>query len=343
MQASGGRYVGSSSTGKSNIRSSNNGRRDEGGTVMRKGPWMAEEDQILLEYVRNHGPRDWSSIRSKGLLPRTGKSCRLRWVNKLKPDLKTGCKFSPEEERIVIDLQAQLGNKWARIATYLPGRTDNDVKNFWSTRQKRLARILRTPLPTRANKNHGKAPISSHEVQTLKDPCLDLILFEGESSNGQCSKASCMDSHSHIATTMPDLSSPGLLNLETAFPLLEPAMVDRESSSSNTTSLAQLPFDHLSYPLLDLPVLSESPDLVPGFVDMSSIDDITCPEPLHQMQPSSMGLPFFGAEGTHHAGGAEHQGTDDIFFDDLPPDMFDSLELPPPPPSSSMPWQRGRN
>ncbi|KAG1362144.1 putative transcription factor MYB58 [Cocos nucifera] len=137
--------------------------------VMRKGPWMAEEDEILIEYVRKHGPRDWSSIRSKGLLPRTGKSCRLRWVNKLKPDLKTsGCKFSPEEERIVIDLQARFGNKWARIATYLPGRTDNDVKNFWSTRQKRLARILRTPLPSRSSKNHGKTPISSHEVAHLE-------------------------------------------------------------------------------------------------------------------------------------------------------------------------------
>ncbi|KAK6777502.1 hypothetical protein RDI58_024219 [Solanum bulbocastanum] len=117
---------------------------DEDEDEIKKGPWKEEEDEVLINHVKKYGPRDWSSIRSKGLLQRTGKSCRLRWVNKLRPNLKNGVKFSGEEERTVIELQGQFGNKWARIATYLPGRTDNDVKNFWSSRQKRLARILRT-------------------------------------------------------------------------------------------------------------------------------------------------------------------------------------------------------
>eukprot|EP00253_Pinus_taeda_P006988 PITA_06988 len=112
---------------------------------LRKGPWMPEEDEILIQYVRQYGPRDWNSIGARGLLPRTGKSCRLRWVNKLKPDLKSGCKFSPEEEKMVMEMQSKLGNKWAKIASYLPGRTDNDVKNFWSTRQKRMMRALQSP------------------------------------------------------------------------------------------------------------------------------------------------------------------------------------------------------
>jgi myb proto-oncogene protein len=63
--------------------------QQNGEEVLRKGPWMPEEDEILVEYVRWFGARDWSSIQCKGLLPRTGKSCRLRWVNKLKPDLKS--------------------------------------------------------------------------------------------------------------------------------------------------------------------------------------------------------------------------------------------------------------
>lgn len=65
------------------------GRRfhDEMGDI-KKGPWKSEEDEVLLNHVKKYGPRDWSSIRSKGLLQRTGKSCRLRWVNKLRPNLK---------------------------------------------------------------------------------------------------------------------------------------------------------------------------------------------------------------------------------------------------------------
>ncbi|KAF5935582.1 hypothetical protein HYC85_026711 [Camellia sinensis] len=60
--------------------------RDE--QVIKKGPWIAEEDEVLMNFVNKYGPKDWSTIRSMGLLPRTGKSCRLRWVNKLRPNLK---------------------------------------------------------------------------------------------------------------------------------------------------------------------------------------------------------------------------------------------------------------
>ncbi|WVZ16889.1 hypothetical protein V8G54_009871 [Vigna mungo] len=135
---------------------------------IRKGPWKAEEDEVLLNHVKKYGPRDWSSIRSKGLLQRTGKSCRLRWVNKLRPNLKNGCKFSLEEERIVIELQAQFGNRWAKIASFLSGRTDNDVKNFWSSRQKRLARILQTSGTTsKSQKNKTKVP-TLLDVPTLE-------------------------------------------------------------------------------------------------------------------------------------------------------------------------------
>lgn len=82
---------------------------------------------------------------------------------------KSGCKFTAEEERVVIELQAQIGNKWARIATHLSGRTDNDVKNFWSSRQKRLARILHSQSPPRPNKKHKSSASTSTSTFTSKD------------------------------------------------------------------------------------------------------------------------------------------------------------------------------
>ncbi|KAK4271468.1 hypothetical protein QN277_020162 [Acacia crassicarpa] len=131
----------------------------------------ADEDEVLLNHVDKYGSRDWSSIRPKGLLQRTGKSCRLHWVNKFRPNLKNGCKFSPDEERVVIEMQAQFGNKWAKNASYLPGRTDNDVKNFWSSRQKRIARILHSSPPpsskSKSKRNQNKVPCF-HNVPPLE-------------------------------------------------------------------------------------------------------------------------------------------------------------------------------
>ena len=85
----------------------------------------------------------------------------------------SGCKFSVEEERVVIELQAQFGNKWARIATYLPGRTDNDVKNFWSSRQKRLARILQTSGTANKPQKNKRAVQTCHDV-----PASQVNVFE---------------------------------------------------------------------------------------------------------------------------------------------------------------------
>ena len=75
-------------------------------------------------------------------LNRTGKSCRLRWVNYLHPDLKRG-RMSPEEERLVVDLHARWGNRWSRIAKAMPGRTDNEIKNYWRTHTRKLHKDAR--------------------------------------------------------------------------------------------------------------------------------------------------------------------------------------------------------
>ncbi|CAL9051636.1 unnamed protein product [Musa banksii] len=313
--------VGSSSSRSSGRRSS---RRDEGGMAIRKGTWMAEEDEILMEYVRKHGPRDWSSIRSKGLLARTGKSCRLRWVNKLKPDLKTGCKFSPEEERIVLDLQAKFGNKWARIATYLPGRTDNDVKNFWSTRQKRLARISRSSLPPRSSKNDKELPaVSSYEAPpNMEDTCLDLVLLEEGSSNVQCGTALYVDNQ----YAMSMAPSPCNIGLGTALPpLLEPATEEELLRLPNTSIPPQPPPPQQHIGPLPQPPL----DYLDHFTG-----EAICFSEEFGCQGSSPCMQFL-YDGSPFAREDEQPPAPDSLFDDLPSDLFDYLEPPPPPPPTS--------
>ncbi|CAN1259241.1 Transcription factor MYB39 [Linum perenne] len=99
---------------------------------VKKGPWTAEEDEKLVDFITNNGHTNWKSLPKLAGLNRCGKSCRLRWTNYLRPDIKRG-KFSEDEERLIINLHSVLGNKWSRIATHMPGRTDNEIKNYYNT------------------------------------------------------------------------------------------------------------------------------------------------------------------------------------------------------------------
>ncbi|CAL1372528.1 unnamed protein product [Linum trigynum] len=108
---------------------------------LKKGPWTTEEDQKLVDYIQKHGCGNWRTLPKNAGLQRCGKSCRLRWTNYLRPDIKRG-RFSFEEEEAIIQLHSVLGNKWSAIAARLPGRTDNEIKNFWNTHiRKRLLRM----------------------------------------------------------------------------------------------------------------------------------------------------------------------------------------------------------
>ncbi|KAF3610083.1 hypothetical protein DY000_02046206 [Brassica cretica] len=103
---------------------------------MNKGAWTKEEDQLLVDYIRKHGEGCWRSLPRAAGLQRCGKSCRLRWMNYLRPDLKRG-NFTEEEDDLIIKLHSLLGNKWSLIAGRLAGRTDNEIKNYWNTHIKR--------------------------------------------------------------------------------------------------------------------------------------------------------------------------------------------------------------
>uniref|UniRef100_A0A0D9VVV5 Transcription factor GAMYB n=1 Tax=Leersia perrieri TaxID=77586 RepID=A0A0D9VVV5_9ORYZ len=126
---------------------------EEEEVALKKGPWTTAEDAELVQHVRQHGEGNWNSVQRMTSLLRCGKSCRLRWTNHLRPNLKKGS-FSPDEELLIAQLHAQLGNKWARMASHLPGRTDNEIKNYWNTRAKRRQRAGLPIYPPEVQLNH---------------------------------------------------------------------------------------------------------------------------------------------------------------------------------------------
>ncbi|GAB4836106.1 hypothetical protein Ancab_001023 [Ancistrocladus abbreviatus] len=132
-----------------------------------RGAWTKEEDERLIAYVKAHGEGSWRSLPKAAGLQRCGKSCRLRWINYLRPDLKRG-NFSEQEDEVIINLHSLLGNKWSLIAARLPGRTDNEIKNYWNTHIKRKLLIhgidpqTHRPLSGTIGMSHNNTSCSSY-------------------------------------------------------------------------------------------------------------------------------------------------------------------------------------
>ncbi|KAK6138884.1 hypothetical protein DH2020_027376 [Rehmannia glutinosa] len=147
---------------------------------LKKGPWSPEEDQILVSFIQQNGHGNWRALPKQAGLLRCGKSCRLRWTNYLRPDIKRG-NFSKEEEETIINLHEMLGNRWSAIAARLPGRTDNEIKNVWHTHLKKKLKIHQSSQDT---KRHSIVSIPKCDPKVLENSNSDQNIV---TSPQQCS------------------------------------------------------------------------------------------------------------------------------------------------------------
>ncbi|XP_030473415.1 transcription factor MYB1-like [Syzygium oleosum] len=149
---------------------------------MKKGAWSAEEDETLISYVKIHGEGKWRSVAQNAGLKRCAKSCRLRWLNYLRPGIKRG-DITEDEEDLIIRLHRLLGNRWALIAGRLPGRTDNEIKNYWKTTLAKKCGSF-SPQPCTRTSNHEEETLHCRNHGSMNH--FDQVSADQPSVAGMC-------------------------------------------------------------------------------------------------------------------------------------------------------------
>ncbi|XP_052207855.1 transcription factor MYB58-like [Diospyros lotus] len=154
---------------------------------VKRGPWSPAEDLSLITFIQKNGHPNWRSLPRQAGLQRCGKSCRLRWINYLRPDVKRG-NFTREEEDTIIKLHQSLGNKWSKIASHLPGRTDNEIKNVWNTHlKKRLTKQGNADQAISHHKHENSSPSPSCSSGSSPMKVAPQEYFPKESSSSSTS------------------------------------------------------------------------------------------------------------------------------------------------------------
>jgi len=227
---------------------------------LNRGAWTKTEDIILSEYIRIHGDGGWRSLPKKAGLKRCGKSCRLRWLNYLRPDIKRG-DISPAEEELIIRLHRLLGNRWSLIAGRLPGRTDNEIKNYWNTRLSKKLLLSMSKPQSKSRKNlKSKAkpsPIQNRVFKTTPVKITTTVRLSGTARpNGSMNGYGCSNPSSDEASKLCNVKE--TTNISES--LCDHLGIDTEARIS-TSSMSSLPLErspHSSYFGADAAPLAES-------------------------------------------------------------------------------------
>ncbi|KAF3665513.1 Transcription repressor MYB6 [Capsicum annuum] len=225
---------------------------------LKKGPWTTEEDKKLIHFILNNGQCCWRAVPKLAGLLRCGKSCRLRWTNYLRPDLKRGL-LSEYEEKMVIDLHAQLGNRWSKIASHLPGRTDNEIKNHWNTHIKKKLKkmgidpVTHKPLSTITNDQTNILEQENQPIQQEKvEDKSTMIEIKAEDDNNNSNNNNNNDNNTmemscanNFGSTIVEVNNNGFGIDEV--PLIEPhEILVQELSSTPSTSSSSSSFSSSS-------------------------------------------------------------------------------------------------
>ncbi|XP_052180650.1 transcription factor MYB1-like [Diospyros lotus] len=173
---------------------------------LNRGAWTAMEDKILTDYIKANGEGKWRNLPKRAGLKRCGKSCRLRWLNYLRPDIKRG-NITNDEEDLIIRLHRLLGNRWSLIAGRLPGRTDNEIKNYWNTN---IGKKVQGHPSAMSNRKPKGKPVAGKELRghAVSDAAMDSCVVRTKAS--RCTKVFITDPDpQHGASTFPGDHQPG--------------------------------------------------------------------------------------------------------------------------------------
>ncbi|KAL9229051.1 hypothetical protein vseg_004567 [Gypsophila vaccaria] len=207
---------------------------------VKKGAWSEAEDLKLISFIQVHGHSNWRALPKLAGLARCGKSCRLRWVNYLRPDLRRG-NFTLHEEEAIIRLHKELGNKWSKIAAKFPGRTDNEIKNVWNTH---LKKRIKDEEPNKQSQDScdillASATTDEALVENAEDDRSEQKLVHPTDSMDDTIEHSSSSSTSHIISSQPPFPGHKTENLdpESDYPGAPSSDMTKSTSEKNVSSM----------------------------------------------------------------------------------------------------------